>query len=98
MTQSERKKEACIAKMMISHVLGNNNVSPRPCARPSPPADMADIVNLKQVRKQKARAEKDNLAEANRLKFGRSKSEKELLSAKQDLETRKLDAHKRDDS
>lgn len=37
---------------------------------------MADVVNLRRLRKQKARAEKDKDAAANRAKFGRTKAEK----------------------
>jgi len=38
---------------------------------------MADIVNLRQARKQKARDEKVRVAEQNRALHGRSKAEKE---------------------
>ncbi|WP_457152853.1 DUF4169 family protein [Mesorhizobium sp. P5_C1] len=38
---------------------------------------MADIVNLRQARKQKARDEKLHVAEQNRALHGRSKAEKE---------------------
>ncbi|TGQ69650.1 MAG: DUF4169 family protein [Mesorhizobium sp.] len=38
---------------------------------------MADIVNLRQARKQKARLEKDRAAEQNRALHGRSKAEKQ---------------------
>ncbi|MCZ7447629.1 DUF4169 family protein [Agrobacterium rhizogenes] len=41
----------------------------------------ADIVNLRQFRKQKARSEKEKQAEQNRLSFGRTKTEKNLTSA-----------------
>ncbi len=37
---------------------------------------MADIVNLKQVRKDKARREREREAEANRQRFGRTKAQK----------------------
>jgi len=37
-----------------------------------------DVVNLRQVRKQKARSEKERLAEQNRVAFGRTKAEKTL--------------------
>ncbi|MER9405753.1 DUF4169 family protein [Mesorhizobium caraganae] len=37
---------------------------------------MGEIVNLRQVRKQKARAEKEKLAGENRALHGRSKAEK----------------------
>jgi hypothetical protein len=38
---------------------------------------MADIVNLRQARKQKARDEKTRVAEQNRALHGRSKAEKQ---------------------
>lgn len=56
---------------------------------------MADIVNLRQARKAKARSDKDKIAEANRAKFGRTKSERErtdMVSAQAD---KNLDLHKR---
>ena len=37
---------------------------------------MADIVNLKRARKDKARRERDVEADANRRRFGRTKAEK----------------------
>ena len=37
---------------------------------------MADIVSLRQARKQKARADKERVAEQNRALHGRSKAEK----------------------
>ena len=37
---------------------------------------MADIVNLKRARKDKARHEREALADANRRRFGRTKAEK----------------------
>ena len=57
---------------------------------------MAEIVNLRQARKDKARAEKEALAEANRQKFGRSKAEKALADAERDKAGRVLDAHRLD--
>ena len=58
---------------------------------------MAEIINLRQARKAKARSEKESAAEANRLKFGRSKAEKTLSEAEKKLSARKLDGHKRED-
>lgn len=55
---------------------------------------MAEIVNLRQARKQRARAEKDKAAEQNRLSFGRTKAEKALTQAERDKATRTLDAHR----
>ena len=57
---------------------------------------MAEIINLRQARKNKARAEKEARADANRIAFGRTKAEKKLTKAAQDLEKSRLDAHKRD--
>ena len=57
---------------------------------------MAEIVNLRQVRKGKARADKEAQAAANRAKFGRSKAEKDVEAAKQALADRALEGHKRE--
>jgi len=57
---------------------------------------MAEIINLRQARKNKARAEKEARADANRIAFGRTKAEKNLTKAERDLEKSRLDAHKRD--
>ena len=46
---------------------------------------MADIVNLKRARKDKARREHDSEAQANRRRFGRTKAEK---AADKDAEAR----------
>ena len=58
---------------------------------------MADVVNLRSVRKRKAREEKETVAQVNRAAFGRTKSEKELSKAKLALEKKVLDKHKRED-
>lgn len=55
---------------------------------------MAEIVNLKTFRKQKARAEKEQAASENRAKFGRTKAEKLLEKAKADQAATRLDGHK----
>jgi uncharacterized protein DUF4169 len=59
---------------------------------------MAEIINLRQARKQKARAEKEARADENRVAFGRTKAEKSLTQAEQDLAKSRLDQHKRDDN
>ncbi|MEI3804790.1 DUF4169 family protein [Agrobacterium sp. CCNWLW32] len=51
----------------------------------------ADIVNLRQFRKQKARSEKEKQAEQNRLSFGRGKAEKNLTSALNEKAEKALD-------
>ena len=58
---------------------------------------MAEIVNLRRARKDKARAAKEAKAAANRTRFGRPKAERELTEAARAIETRRLDAHRRDD-
>lgn len=58
---------------------------------------MAEIINLRNIRKRKARAEQEAAAESNRQKFGRSKSERARQEAEQSLQTRRLDEHKRED-
>ena len=55
-----------------------------------------DVVKLNQVRKERSRAEKERLAEANRLKFGRTMAEKERSKAEKLLSAAILDGHKRD--
>ncbi len=58
---------------------------------------MAEIINLRSARKAKARTEKEAAAEANRLKFGRTKVEK-LKDASEKARAEKLiDGHKRED-
>jgi hypothetical protein len=57
---------------------------------------MAEIVNLRQARKQKARTEKDTEAAANRAKFGRTKADKQVEAAQKAIEAARLDGHKRD--
>ncbi len=51
----------------------------------------ADIVNLRQVRKQKARSDKERQADQNRLSPGRTKAEKSLTDALNDKARRTLD-------
>ena len=58
---------------------------------------MAEIVNLRQVRKARARAEKAAEAAANRAKFGRTKAEKTAEAARRELTEKQLDSHKRED-
>ena len=45
---------------------------------------MAEIINLKTFRKQKARSEKEKQAEQNRISFGRTKTEKQLTRSLND--------------
>lgn len=52
------------------------------------------IVNLRQFRKNKARAEKEARAEENRVKFGRTKAEKQFQKATGEKASSHLDSHK----
>jgi hypothetical protein len=44
----------------------------------------AEIVNLRQFRKQQVRSDKEKQAEQNRISFGRTKAEKQLTKALND--------------
>jgi Domain of unknown function (DUF4169) len=57
----------------------------------------ADIVNLRKVRKDKARAKKAKRADENSAKFGRSKAEREKTTAETELTRRRFEGLKRDD-
>lgn len=56
--------------------------------------NLGDIVNLKRFRKQKARAEADSHAAANRALFGRSKDERIKTDREQEKAGRVLDQHR----
>lgn len=55
----------------------------------------ADLVNLRQFRKQKARAEKSRNAEASRALFGRTRAERERERAEREASKGFLDGHRR---
>ncbi len=57
---------------------------------------MAEVVNLRAKRKEKARATARAKADANAAKFGRSKAEKDLQSACADKALRDLDGVRRE--
>jgi hypothetical protein len=57
---------------------------------------MAEIINLKRVRKAAARQQKERDAESNRIKFGQSKASRAASKALHNLDTKRLDGHKRD--
>ncbi|KQQ36834.1 hypothetical protein ASG19_10640 [Rhizobium sp. Leaf306] len=54
----------------------------------------AEIVNLRQFRKGKARSQKDAAAEQNRISFGRTKIEKQLTTALNEKAGKTLDQGK----
>lgn len=56
----------------------------------------AEIVNLRQARKRKARAEKERIAGENRARFGRPGVERRLEAATKDLEIKRLDGLQRE--
>ncbi|MFM6829213.1 MAG: DUF4169 family protein [Novosphingobium sp.] len=58
---------------------------------------MAEIVNLRMVRKAKARAEHQAEAQANRAKFGRTKAEKARDRLDAERATRLLDGARREE-
>lgn len=51
------------------------------------------VVNLRQVRKQKARTEKEEKSAENRTKFGRTKAEKIIDKSRADTAQKNLDGH-----
>lgn len=55
-----------------------------------------DVVNLRAVRKAKARDAARVLADANAAKFGRTKAERAVSEAEAAKARRDLDAHRRD--
>ena len=60
---------------------------------------MAEIINLRRAKKQKARAAKERDADVNRVRFGTPKSQEKVNSARSekartDLEGKKLDPDK----
>jgi hypothetical protein len=58
---------------------------------------MAEIVNLRRVRKAKARAVTAAQADANRLAFGRTKAERQAAALDTERARRLLDGAKRED-
>ncbi len=58
---------------------------------------MAEILNLNQARKAKAKTDAKTKAVENRAKFGRTKADKALDAARADKLKRELDGAKRED-
>jgi len=58
---------------------------------------MADILSLSKARKAKARGAKEQTATENRVKFGRTKAEKEREAALEKIARKRLDDVKRED-
>lgn len=57
---------------------------------------MADIINLRFVRKAKAKAAQSSEAQANRVKFGRTKAEKARDKTEAERSARAIDGALRD--
>lgn len=55
---------------------------------------MAEIINLRRARKQRARQDAETKAEQNRISFGRTKAERSLTEAERDKAARLLDGHR----
>ena len=58
---------------------------------------MGDVVNLKRFKKRAERNQSARQADANRAKFGRSKSDRALEQQRADRVNDLLDQHRRDD-
>ena len=58
---------------------------------------MAEVVNLRQARKRRDRAERSAAADANRALHGRSNAERDAGAAERSRQDRALDGAKRDD-
>ncbi|WP_176591968.1 DUF4169 family protein [Sphingobium sp. EM0848] len=52
---------------------------------------MGDIINLRQARKAKARVDKSRQAEINRVKFGRTKAERQAEALEEERKARLID-------
>ncbi|MEN0088250.1 MAG: DUF4169 family protein [Pseudomonadota bacterium] len=55
---------------------------------------MAEIINLRRARKRRDRDEKSKLAEANRRATSITKRDRKSVQVQNDLEAKRLDAHK----
>jgi len=55
---------------------------------------MAEIVNLRRVRKTKARKDREAMADANRAKHGVAKPARDLAKARIDKAEREIEGHK----
>ena len=57
---------------------------------------MAEVVNLNRARKAREKAAAQDTAAANRVRFGRTKAEKELARAREEKAARELEQKKLD--
>lgn len=58
----------------------------------------ADIINLRQARKQRARTQRELAAAENRAKHGKSKVTRLLDEARREQQSKSLDGHRRGDA
>ncbi len=56
-----------------------------------------NVINLRQARKRKRRADKEARARANRIRHGRTKEERKLGETLREKHIRHVDGHKRGD-
>lgn len=54
----------------------------------------AEIINLRKARKDRARAQAEDKAAENRIRFGRTKAERDRLKAETELAERRIDGHR----
>jgi hypothetical protein len=59
---------------------------------------MADIINLRQARKAKARADAEQASAANRAKFGRTKADRQADKAEKERVSKLIEGARRDPS
>jgi hypothetical protein len=58
---------------------------------------MVDIINLNKARKARAKSEAEELAKTNRVKFGRTREEKEAARREAERQSQTLDGKKLDE-
>lgn len=58
---------------------------------------MGEVINLNKARKARDKAEAKRTADANRLTFGRTRSERQSTQKERDREAARLDGHKLDE-
>ena len=58
---------------------------------------MAELINLRQARKAKAKAQKEKAADANRILHGTPKAVRNLAEARKDKAEQRLAGHKLED-
>ena len=58
---------------------------------------MAELINLNKARKARAKSEAKATAAQNRVRFGRTKADRDLQAARTDKATRELESNRRED-